>query len=383
MQPPLSGIRILDLTRLLPGGLATLMLADMGADVIKVESPDGGDYARWMPPVIDGQGAYFRATNRDKRSVIVNLKSELGVEVLKRLVSGADILVEGFRPGVMARLGCDYEALKEINPRLIYCALSGWGQDGPYADRSGHDLNYTSVVGLTGEMNAPQPVGGQIADVGGAYAAVSAICAALFGRQRGGEGAFIDCALFDSAVPFFTLTWVEAITGAAQIGEPRGRLTGKYACYNLYRTRDGEYVTLAALEPKFWENFCRAIERLDLIPNYEQPSRQSYLLLELQGMFSMRTASEWSSLLDNADCCFSRVSTAPKTAEHPQIRARGLLGMGDDGVPWLRSPIRFAGVTPTIGASPGYGAHTRVVLREAGYTEFEIDVLIKSEAVQG
>jgi alpha-methylacyl-CoA racemase len=265
---------------------------------------------------------------------------------------------------------------------LIYCALSGWGQEGVYAQRSGHDLNYVSIAGMTGEVNTPQPFGGQIADIGGAYAAVGAICAALFGRERGGTGAFIDCSLFDAALPFFAATWVEAVTRASS-GEPHGRLTGKLACYNIYETRDNEYVALGALEPKFWENFCRSIERPDLIADYDAAPRQRYLLLELQEIFSMKTAAEWEALLDEMDCCFSRVNNATTVADHPQVQARRALGVRDDGVPWMRSPFRFEGDLPMIGDSPGYGAHTHAVMREAGYTDAEIDILVKSEAVQG
>ncbi|MCK6578835.1 MAG: CoA transferase [Anaerolineae bacterium] len=382
MQNPLTGVRILDLTRLLPGGLATMMLADLGAQVIKIESPQGGDYARWMPPLIDGQGAYFRATNRGKRSVIIDLKKPLGVDVLKRLAADADVLIESFRPGVMARLGLNTETLRALNPRLIVCAISGWGQTGPVAQRSGHDLNYAAAAGLIGEMGAPQPFGGQVADVGGAYSAVGAICAALFARERGGEGAFIDCGLFDAAIPFGCATWVEAV--AAGGAAPHGRLAGRLACYNIYRARDGEPVSLAALEPKFWENFCRTVERPDLIANYEKPDRQRYLRLELEGIFAMQTADEWEAILGRADCCFSRVNTARTLAEDPQVMARAALGVTDAGQPWLRSPIRFDdGAPPEIADAPGYGAQTRTVLLETGYSDAEIDVLIKSEVVQG
>lgn len=383
MKQPLAGVRILDLSRLLPGGMATMMLADLGADVIKIESPDGGDYARWMPPMIDGQGAYFRATNRNKRSAIIDLKKEEGIEALKRLVASADVLVEGSRPGVMERLGCGYDALRSMQPRLIYCSISGWGQEGAYAQRSGHDLNYAAVAGLTGEMNTPQPTAGQTADIGGAYVAVSAICAALFGREKTGEGAYIDCALFDAAIPFFTVPWVEAVAQERESGEPRGRLTGKYACYNVYQTSDGEYAALAALEPKFWANFCKAVERPDLIADYEQPSRQRYLLIELQSIFGTKTAAEWSAALEDVDCCFSLVSKAESLAEHPQVKDRGVLGTAQDGSPFVRSPIRISGDEARNSAPPSYGADTRAVLREAGYRETEIDGLFRMGVIQG
>jgi alpha-methylacyl-CoA racemase len=364
---PLSGIRILDLTRLLPGGVCTMLLADMGADVLKIEDPNGGDYARWIPPLVDGQGAFFRATNRRKRSLILNLKDERGQAVLKKLVETADVFIEGNRPGVMARLNCDYEALRLVNPRLVYCSLSGWGQDGPYAQLSAHDLNYVSIAGLLGTtlLNA------QIADIGGALVAVGAILAALFRRERTGDGPYIDASLFESGLLFALEPWVEAVT--AHTGSDASSLTGGLACYNVYATSDGKQVALAALEPKFWVNFCNAVERPDLIEGYQSPARQSYLHTEVAGIIALRTAAEWDALLRDADCCFTLGKSLDTIADDPHVQARGLLGLADDGTPWMRSPFRLNAFTP--GAAPAYGEHTREVRHEAGYTDAEIDAL--------
>lgn len=377
MTKPLQGIRVLDLTRLLPGGVATLMLADMGADILKIESPDGGDYARWMPPLVDGKGIYFYATNRGKQSMILNLKDERGQAVLRRMARTADVLIESFRPGVLDRLNVGYETLRALNPRLIYCALSGWGATGAYAQRSGHDLNYVSTAGLIGEMNAPQPMGGQMADIGGAYAAVAGISAALVGRERAGEGAFLDISLFESALPFMAISWVEAITPGTHL---RGSLSGKMACYNVYATRDHQAVALAALEPKFWANFCAAIQRPDLVEGYNEPERQSYLLVELAELFALKTADEWSALLDGADCCFSRVRRPTETLNDPHVQARGSLELTWDGVPVIRSPIRI-GELPELTPVPRYGEHTRLALLSYGYTHAEIDALIAQGVV--
>ncbi len=379
MTPPLSGVRILDLTRLLPGGLCTLLLADMGAEVIKIEDPNGGDYARWMPPLVEGLGAFFRATNRNKRSVILNLKDERGQAVLRKLAETADVLIEGNRPGVMARLSGDYAALKAANPGLIYCSLSGWGQDGPYAQRSGHDLNYLAIAGMMGAMHRPQPLGGQIADTGGALVAAGAILAALFRRERTGEGAYIDASLFESGLLFLFQPWVEAMTMHTR-GEP-GALTGGLACYNVYPARDGKPVALAALEPKFWANFCKAVGRPDLIEDYQSPARQPYMLAEVAGIFALRSAAEWDDLLRDADCCYTPVNTLNTIADDPHIQARDLMGAASDGVPWLRSPFRLDSAAP--GAAPGYGEHTRIVLHSAGYTEAEIDALYAAGVAQG
>jgi crotonobetainyl-CoA:carnitine CoA-transferase CaiB-like acyl-CoA transferase len=371
-------VRILDLTRLLPGGVCTLLLADMGAQVIKIEDPDGGDYARWMPPLVDGLGAFFRAANRNKQSVILNLKDVRGQAVLKKLAEHADVLIEGNRPGVMARLHCDGDAMRAVNPRLIYCSLSGWGQDGPYARHSGHDLNYLAIAGMLGAMHRPQPLGGQVADTGGALVAVGAILAALFQRERTGEGAYIDASLFESGLLFLFQPWVEAVTLHSR-GEP-GALTGGLACYNVYTTRDGKPVALAALEPKFWTNFCNSVERPDLIEEYQSPARQAYLLAEVAGLFSLRTAAEWDALLRDADCCYTPVNTLNATADDPHVQARELLN-AEGGVPRMRSPFRLD--SPASGAAPGYGEHTRAALHNAGYSDAEIEALYAAGVAQG
>lgn len=380
MSHPLTGIRILDLTRLLPGAVCTMLLADLGAEIIKIEDPNGGDYARWMPPLINGQSIFFRMNNRGKQSIILNLKDERGQAVLKKLTENADVLIEGFRPGVMDRLNCGYETLKEHNPKLIYCALSGWGKDGPYVERSGHDLNYVSTAGMTGSMTTPQVIGGQVADIGGAIVAATGIVSALLRRERTGEGAFVDTSLAESALPFMLYNWAEALATGARGGQ--GALTGGLACYNTYSTRDGQYVALGALEPKFWANFCNAVGRPDLIEHHINPARQEYLRVELGGMFSMRTAAEWDALLGSADCCFSLVNSPDAIANDPHFKAREMLGVFADGTPWMRSPVRLSDSKPQISSDvPNYGQHTRAVLENAGYSPAEVDELLAAGVV--
>jgi len=369
MTQPLTGIKILDLTRLLPGAVATMILADMGADVIKVEDPNGGDYARWMPPQIDGQSVFFRMNNRAKRSMILNLKDARGQALLKQLVTQADVLIEGFRPDVMRRLNSDYPTLQQVNPRLIYCSLSGWGADGPYGALGGHDLNYTALSGMIGGMEHPQVLGGQVADIGGAYSAVSGICAALFQRERTGQGAYLDVSLAEAALPFALYNWVESHALGAVSGG--GSLTGGLAFYRVYLAKDGGAVSLGALEEKFWLNFCHAVERPDLIPLQGQLDQQAYLRAELTALFAQKTASEWEAHLYDVDCCFMRARPADELHLNPHLQARGMLGIHDDGTYWMRSPIRL-GDAPLNHAIPDYGEHTAEVLGEIGVSSQEI-----------
>jgi crotonobetainyl-CoA:carnitine CoA-transferase CaiB-like acyl-CoA transferase len=380
MAQPLEGVRVLDLTRLLPGGMLTMMLADLGADVLKIEDPNGGDYVRWMPPLVDGLSAYFRINNRNKRSLILDLKHSQGAVVLHRLLAGADVLVESFRPDVMTRLGCGADSLRAAYPRLIYCALSGWGADGPYARRGGHDLSYVSLAGLTGAMETPQPPGGQVADIAGAYMALNGILAALFRRERSGEGAFVDVSLFESALPFVQYSWMESLLTAVSGGA--GLLTGGQACYRIYRTADGGGMALGALEPKFWEAFCQAVSCPDLIPDYLAPEKQKPLRAELEALFLTRTTAGWVALLDGVDCCCVPVQSPAALADDPQVQARGMAGVGADGATWLRTPLHMTGLDFQPGAVPGYGEHTRAALGEAGYAPEEIEVLLAAGVVR-
>ena len=380
MTSPLEGIRILDLTRLLPGAICTMLLADMGADVIKVEDPVLGDYARWTPPMIDGLGAFFRASNRNKRSITLNLKLAEGQAVLHRLVQqAADVLIEGFRPGVTKRLGCDPALLHAINPRLITCSLSGWGQDGPYAELSGHDLNYVALSGLQASMRHPQPLGGQIADVGGAYVGVMGILAALFQRTRSDQGEHIDVSLFESALPFSMYQWVESLVAGLPGGQ--GSLTGGLAFYNVYLSQDGQHMALAAIESKFWENFCHAVGHPEWIAVHSLPNEQDRLRAELSALFHTRSAEDWQALLGPADCCFSLLTPPDQLTADPHIQARGTAGVAPDGVPWLRSPLRFGQQNFRLGPAPAWGEHTREILLQADYSAEEIEALSAAGAI--
>lgn len=377
---PLDGVRVLDLTRLLPGGVCTMMLADLGAQIIKVEDPFGGDYARWMPPLVAGQSVFFRMNNRQKSSIILNLKESQGQDVLRTLVKSADVLIESFRPGVMDRLGCGYDSLKVVNPRLVYCGLSGWGVDGPYSQNADHDLNYVSVAGMPGSMETPQVIGGQVADIGGAYIAVTGILAALLRRERTGEGTFVDTSLAEAALPFMLYNWVENHALGTSAGQ--GGLTGGLACYRIYAAQDGN-VALAALEPKFWSNFCNAVNRPDLISDHQNPERQRYLIGELKELFATQTVAAWEAQLGAADCCFSRVNALSDITNDPQFKARGMLGIFPDGTPWMRSPVRMNDEDVVIvNTVSDYGEDTRTVLEEAGYDAAQIAALVEAGIVK-
>ena len=315
---PLDDTRILDLTRLLPGAVCTMLLGDLGAEVIKVEDPRTGDYARLMPPLIDGMGSFFRSSNGGKKSIALDLKAEAGQSALHRLVASADVLIEGFRPGVTARLAADYETLSAINPRLVYCSLSGWGQSGPDALVSGHDVNYLARNGVLGADINPGTPGAQVADVSGSYIAVMGILAALLKRQKTGRGDYIDVALSEAAMPMALAAWVEAQS-------PRWdgtfiSLRGESACYRVYRAADGKPVALAAIETKFWANFCHAVGKPMWIEKHSDREAQPTLIAEVVALFQSKTAEEWAARLGDADCCFTPVISPSQLMDEAQIR---------------------------------------------------------------
>ena len=377
---PLANTRILDMTRLLPGAVCTMLLRDLGAEIIKIEDSRIGDYARLMPPLIDGMGAFFRSSNGGKKSIALDLKTAAGQAVLQRLVEGSDVLIEGFRPGVTARLGADYETLKAVNPRLVYCSLSGWGQSGPDAEVSGHDLNYIARNGLLGADMNPRMPGAQVADVSGAYVAVMGILAALLKRERGGGGDYIDAALSEAAMPMALAAWVEAQTPPADGAFIS--LRGESACYRVYWTADEQPVTLAAIEPNFWANFCGAVGKPDWIEAQRERQRQPDLIEAVAGLFKTKTADEWAALLEGADCCFSRVVPPGQLLDDPQIQARGMAGVTETGVPWMRSPIRLGKGRHELGEAPKQGEHTAQLLAEVGYTEAEIGRLLSAGVIR-
>ncbi len=329
----LDGTRVLDLSQYLPGPSATQMLADMGADVIKVEPP-GGDPLLGMSPLTGGaEGeAYYKAVNAGKSVLRIDLKSNEGREGFETLLSRADVLLESYRPGVMDRLGFTREALSSLNPQLIHCALTGYGQEGPKSGEGGHDINYMAITGglsVTGVNKSPIAGWPPAADYTGALNSVNAILAALIRCQRTGEGAYVDLAMADTFMAW--QPW--GMTGQFH-GQPMARnanlLNGGAACYGVYPTADDRFVTLGALEPKFWTNFCNSVGRDDWIDRQNEPLPQKDLIAEVKALISSQNLKHWERLLEGADCCYQAVLTYDEAAEHPQIQSRKQVRKQDD-----------------------------------------------------
>jgi len=384
----LDGVRVLDLSQLLPGPYATQLLADMGAEVIKVEPTAGGDGARHTPPHTDeGHGALFDAVNRGKRSVALDLKSEAGREAFLELAETADVVFEQFRPGVVDRLGIDYESVRERNPEVVYCSLTGFGQDGPHADRVGHDLNYIGMAGMLDMTREspdadPQIPGYPVADMAGGLFAAFGVLGGLLGRALQGGGEYVDVAMTDVVLSFSQPVAYQALTGM----DPRpGRtsLSGGLPWYDVYEAADGEYVTIAALEPKFWETFCEAVGREDLVDAHmtDDPDELAALRAELEEVFAARTREEWEEALGDVEAMVGPVWTPAEAVESERAAARGLVDRST-GVPRVGFPATSSsGGDGAETGPPAHGAHTRAVLREAGYDEASLDRLAQQGAL--
>jgi alpha-methylacyl-CoA racemase len=374
-RSPLRGIRVLDLSRLLPGAMCSLILAELGAEVVKLEDTGGGDYLRLIPPQREGIGGAFYALNRGKRSIAVDLKRPAGRELLLRLVSGYEVVIESFRPGVLDRLGLSYTALSAVNSRLVVCSITGYGQTGPLRDRAGHDIDFLAVSGALaagGEAKGqPALPGVQLADLaGGALWAAIRVLAAL----HGGEGAHLDVSMTEGAMSFL-LPWLgDAAFGGGALRRGEGRLNGGVAAYGCYRAADGGYLAVGALEPKFWSDLCRVLgvssPPTDIVAS---PERQHELRVELERTIGGATRDEWSARLGAADACSEPVLEMEELASHPQHLARGMFYTLDDPrrgpVPMLRLPVD--GQPSTIPA-PSHGEHTDQVLTAAGFSVDEL-----------
>jgi len=353
----LKGIRVLDLSQFLPGPFATQMLADMGADVVKIEPPHG-DPMRDLNPVTNARGPapFHGVINAGKRIVRLNLKSDEGKSALQALVRQADVLLESYRPGVLERLGFGNAHLRQLNRGLIHCALSGYGQTGPLRLASGHDMNYIAMTGalnVTGPAEKPVAAFPPVADYGGAMQAVIAIQGALISRVRTGEGVFLDVAMADSILAWQASAMAQAeLAKQGQGNEPtraHDLLTGGAACYQNYQTADGQFISLAAIEEVFWKNFCEAVERPDWISRQLEAMPQSDLIGEVAELIGSQPCAYWEQRLRAADCCYHPVLAYTEVAEWPQVKARQLIDGGCDGDPFegIRFPVWTDGNPPS------------------------------------
>lgn len=392
---PLEGISILDLTRLLPGPYGTMLLGDLGAEVIKVEEPEQGDYARWYPPHINQVGSRHLLLNRNKKSITLNLKKPEGRTILLKMVEkGADVLIEQFRPGVMDRLGVGYKDLEKVNSRLVYCALTGFGQDGPYRDLAGHDINYIGIggiLGITGPKGGPPALPGtQIADLvaGGLYSVIG-ILTALMGRQKTGRGQFVDVSMLDGVV---SLIPDSAALFFAERESPRmgeRRLTGGLPQYQTYRTKDGKYLAVGALEDKFWANLARSLgkpEWAHQVPR-EKEARTQEIKEEMIRIFLTKTRQEWLDILMKEDTCVTAVHSLEETFSDPHVLHRKMLvevpHPKAGRIRQIGVPIKFS-ETPgeVLTPAPEIGEHTEEILKGLGYNQENIERLRKAGVIR-
>jgi alpha-methylacyl-CoA racemase len=374
---PLTGVRVLDLSRLLPGPFATMILAGLGADVVKVEDLDGGDYMRWTPPLHEGTSVMFTSLNRDKRSLRLDLKSARGRELFLQLVERFDVVLESFRPGVLGRLGLGVDELHERNPRLVICSISGFGQDGPDRLLVGHDLNYLAragALGITGTADGhPVVPGVQIADIGGgSLGAVTAILAALRLRDRTGAGSHCDVSMVDGV-----LSWMSPHIAAALQGSPSGAarmlLNGGHPCYRVYRCADG-WMSVAALEPKFWARLCELLDVNDIREGaFAAGDDAERVAARLEGVLLAGTRAHWRQHFAGEDVCCEPVLDIDEVVEDAQVRHRA--DAVDGELAWFPFHVGEHGHAPT-GRAPGYGADSRTVLAEVGIDDTEFERLV-------
>lgn len=389
---PLSGIRVLDLTRLLPGPMCTLHLADLGAEVIKIEDTGAGDYARTlgMPP---GRTApVFLAINRNKRGMRLDLKQKEGVEAFLDLARTAHVVVEGFRPGVVDRLGVGYEAVKAVNPAIVYCAISGYGQTGPYRHLAGHDLNYCSYAGVAeqnGERGGDPVISNfQLADIlGGAVVPAMGILAALFDAQRTGRGRHVDASMTEGVLAHNVQALSAHVTKGRVAERGNDLLSGREGCYNVYRTKDGRHMAVGSLESKFWKDVCDVVNRPDLLHCHWETGGDPQIAIDaLRGIFATKTQAEWVKAFEGRDCCVCPIQTFDELLDDPQHAARGMFVRSphptEGDVLQMAPPVKLSDFTFEVERpAPAPGEHTEELLRALGYDDARIATLSRQRVI--
>ena len=388
---PLSGIRVVDFTRLYPGPLATMMLGDMGADVIKIEDVSSPDYMRFYPPYVEGESAGYPAVNRSKRSLAMDLKSETGKKIFFALLPSTDLVIEPFRPGLIDKMGFGYQKACEVKPDIIYVSLTGYGQTGPYASHAGHDINfigYSGILSATGtRQTGPVIPGPQLGDIaGGAYMTVIASLAALAARTRTGRGQQVDVSMLDGLMPLMTLQMAHAEATLTAFAPDEAPLSGGLACYGVYRCSDGKFMALGILEEKFWKKFCNLADRPDWKERFLVHGAEAQTLRhEIAALFLTKTREEWAAIGQKADICLTPVLGVDEVDKDPHLRARAMIvekNQTGEKINGVGVPIKFS-QTPAHpkNAAPALGADTASILGEIGYSTGQIAALQKDGVI--
>jgi len=381
MKDLLSGVRVIDLTRLLPGPYATLLMADLGAEVIKIEEPDKGDPVRRIPPFHEGKSTRFMMLNRNKKSVTLNLKQPRGAELFLELIQGADVVIENFRPGVMRRMGLDYEVLCEYNPEIVYCALSGYGQEGLYRDHVGHDVNYIARAGLlslTGE--SPIIPGVPVADLAGSMFAAFSVLAALRSRDQGHGGTFLDVSLTDAVISWLSIHFAELFPTGQKLNPKEMILTGGFPCYAVYETKDSKYLAVGALEDKFWAKLCEQLGCPEYVQHQFSETHRDEIFERFQSIFSSKPQSVWLDELDPNEVPIAPVLDLTEVARNPHVQQRGLIK--GDGLAGVSFPVRWHGLDEGEDQpAPTLGEHNWEFYGQIGYSRDEIGDLERENVI--
>lgn len=379
---PLTGIKVIDLSRLWPGPICTLHLADMGAEVIKIEDKEKGDYSRSVPPIQQTNSSIFLAVNRNKSSVTLDLAQEEGKNIFMKLAKSGDIVVESFRPGVTKKLGIDYEAVRNENPQIVYCSITGYGQTGPYSNKAGHDLNFCSYAGILNKTAEGKQIPSipqfQIADiVGGSLNALTGILAALVYQKTTGQGQYIDISIFDGTLAH-CVTALSSEKSSKDSISINDILTGQLPCYNIYKTADKRFVAVAAIEFKFWKRFCEALGKEDLIAEYLKTGEVAEKIhKELSQIFKTKTLVEWINHFKDIDCCVSPVLTLQEALKNEHVKSRNMVitkeHLFEGSVTQFNLPIKFSSFQFEIEKdAPMHGEDTEKILTRLDYSADEI-----------